>query len=110
MTQLQAPPLEELYAFRDTDAVRRFLDEHPLLIPLLQQGQARVRTSFPSAVLSLAVVTDPEDQDHRQLVLFIGVESPPAAAFRQLQELDNVWGFEALHRSQGRFHINLEFR
>jgi hypothetical protein len=108
MTQLQTPPLEEIFTFRDPDVVRGFLDEHPSLVALLREGRVSVQKVFPSAPMTLQVVEDPDDLDNRQLVLFIGTSVAPTAAFRALQELDPAWGFEALHRSNGRFHINLE--
>jgi hypothetical protein len=110
MTQLQTPPLENLYTFRDPEEVRGFLHEHPILLALLREGHPSIRMVFGSAPLTLQVVADPDDLDNRQLVLFIEANTVPGTAFQQLQELDRAWGFHALHQSQGRFHINLEFR
>jgi hypothetical protein len=109
-TDPQAQALEEIYTFQEPADVQEFLTKHPFLLALLRAAPDRIRRWFPSSPLSLRVITDAEDAGQTELVLFIATDQNPAAAFTQLQQLDDDWWLDAMNQAQGKFHINLEFR
>ncbi len=104
------PKIEKLYLFRKANVVKSFLEEHPFLIPLLQEAHIQIKRYFPNSDVVLEVVTDPEIPDEKQLVAFIVVEQTAEEASQALDRLDEEWWLDALDRAQDMFHITLEFK
>lgn len=102
--------LRRLYEFRNDVAVETFLQERPLLIQLLFNAYMKIREYFgPTSRLVLTVVADPEEQEERELFLFIQTELRPTAARTLLAELDREWWIDAMLDAKGEMNISLEY-
>jgi hypothetical protein len=65
------------YGFADEREVTTFLNEHPFLIPIIEEARVRIAAQFgPDTKVRLEPWTDPEDGD-RVLVAFIEAERLP---------------------------------
>src|ERR1700730_18447620 len=52
--------LEGLYAFKDRQEVRQFLEQHPFLVSILGQAYAPIRKHFRNSEISLELVSEPD--------------------------------------------------
>src|SRR5712692_9581445 len=75
-----AQEFERLYILRNDSEVRRFINQHQFLEPLLREVHARVQNYFPGSPLFLEVFTDPEDQGEQELVASVSTGLPSPAA------------------------------
>jgi GTPase SAR1 family protein len=105
-----AQSLEQMYDFRKSIEISRFLEANPFLMPLLEEAYAHIRKYFPSSQLILEVVADPEALDEEQLVIFIVVKHDPDEASEVLNQLDEDWWLDAMERTQDKLCITLEFQ
>jgi hypothetical protein len=102
--------LEQLYTFRGRLEVQRFLEEYPVLAPLLLEAYGKIGSYFgPYPEVALEVVTDPEAADDRQLFAFIGTCLSPDEALDRLEQFDKSWWLSALDRAEGNLCIHVEF-
>ena len=105
------PKIENLYIFRKANVVRKFLEEHTFLIPVLQEAHMHIKRHFPDSDVVLEVVTDPEiPGGDRQLVAFILVEQKAEEASEALDRFDEEWGLDAMERAEDMLCITLEFK
>jgi hypothetical protein len=103
--------LPETYIFRDCQAVRHFLEQHPFLVPLLSEAHDAIQHYFGSSTpLALEVFTDPEVVGDQQLVALIQTDLPPAEALAKLDRFDKDWWLAASHESKGKLCIHLEYQ
>lgn len=98
------------YTLRNTDEVRAFLDEHPVLLPLLEAAPHEIHQFFAGAPLSLEVVHDPEE-DWAELVLRIGVPMGMTGreGFETLKKLDKAWWLHRSREARSAMEITLEW-
>lgn len=102
--------LKQLYTFRRHIEVSRFLERCPFLIPLLLEAYGKIESYFgPYPRVFLKVVTDPETNGDRQLVVFIGTNLPPVEALNRLERFDEGWWLEASRETRGNLCIHVEF-
>lgn len=112
----QVEALDRLFTFTCRLSVQRFVVEHPFLVPLLVEAYEQIRSYFPSALLYLDVVSDPETggdapgSDTEQLVLSIMTDLGVDEAMDMLDCFDHDWWLGALPRSHGDLVVTLEFR
>lgn len=96
------------FNFRDENQVIQFLRSHRHLNQILNDSVEIIQVYFPESQLSLRVIADPEDEDSKQLVLYIGCNLEPEKALVQLDKLDEGWWLDALDEAQNALCINLE--
>ena len=81
------------YAFEDEDEVTAFLEEHPFLIPLLEEARGPLTVSFGvDTPIRLAVWLDPENEEDR--ALFARAETgtlPVRESLARLWEFYDAW-------------------
>lgn len=81
--------LRAAYEFADEREVTAFLEEHPQLIPILEQARERLAARFGSDTpVRLEVVLDPENEVDRTLVARAETGQLPAR-----EALDRLWAF-----------------
>jgi hypothetical protein len=109
-SQSEVQKLERLYTFGERAEVLWFLEEYPVLVPLLLEAYDKIGNYFSYPQLSLEVLTDPETNGDRQLVVFIGTNLAPDEALPMLEQFDENWWLDASHKAQGNLCIHVEFR
>ena len=102
--------LQDLYSFRQKQAVAEFLESHPYLVPLLLEAYPQIERHFPGHPgVFLEVVADPEATDDRELYALIGTRLDPEEALEKLHQFDRSWWLNALDRAHGELCIHVEF-
>ncbi len=108
-SQPEVQRLEQLYTFGERAEVLWFLEEYPVLVPLLLEAYDKIGNHFSYSQLSLEVVTDPETNNDHQLVVFIGTNLAPDEALPMLEQFDENWWLDASREAQGNLCIHVEF-
>lgn len=90
--EVQLDQLESVYLIHDSKAVRRFLRGNQNLMPLLWDARRYVADYFGGfALMSLEVVTDPEDGDWEQLFVNVRTSMSIEEGFDHLEEMIEKW-------------------
>ncbi len=97
------------FNFRDENQVIQFLRSHRHLNQILNDSVEIIQVYFPESKLSLRVIADPEEENSKQLVLYIGCNLEPEEALIQLDKLDEDWWLDALNGARNALCINLEW-
>lgn len=100
----------EGFNFKRRDEVLQFLAEYLFLRGLLSEAVEHLRVYFPKFQFGLEVVSDPEGEDDRQLVLSVVSDISPSESLARLRQFDEEWWLDAMERARGKLCINLEFR
>ena len=87
-----------------------FLNEHSFLSTVLRDARDWLERYFPSNALTLELISDPEAEDDRQLVLSVVSDLSPAESLERLDHFDRNWWLDAMSGAHGKLCINLEFR
>ncbi len=96
------------YDSQDWNAVSRFLDDNPYLIPVLNEAYSAIETVFGAgARVELEVTTDPEIADLVKLFGYIMTGLPVTEAFSKLNEFDDTWFLDNLSRAKGKLNFDL---
>ena len=109
---LQLREIEHLYAITDYPGVRRFLEEHAFLPPLIIEVSDDISAHFPGARRILHVVHDPDEENPsaaETLVIYIATELDPAQALHQFDALEHAWWSRSRARDRGKLSLNLTF-
>lgn len=100
--------LEEVYPFRNTEAVRRFLGAHPHLIEIILEAYPYLVKHFgPNPQVMLEVVRDPEAERPEQLFAYILTSLDADEALDRLDRLDEEWFLDQSDRVGDFFNFNL---
>jgi hypothetical protein len=99
--------LERLYTFRERAEVLEFLEKYPFLVSLSLEAYGEIGNYFPDLQVYLEVVTDPEEINGSQLVIFIATNLAPDEAADRLERFDKGWWLDALDRAQGKLCITI---
>jgi len=103
--------LQKRYGFRDLPAVRRYLQEHPDLIPFLLEAHPCLQRAFGREVeTALEVVTDPEGEHGHDEEIFAYVVTglPVDEALTRLGRFDDDWFLGQVPHVAGRLNFDLE--
>src|SRR5947209_8204052 len=57
---IQYQNIAQLYTFREIEVIKRFLETHPFLLPLLLEIPPKIEAYFPHSELFLELEHDPE--------------------------------------------------
>jgi hypothetical protein len=104
--------LARTFVLRGEEAVCRYLDIYPFLVPLLWEVDGKVRQYFDvDSPLILEVVKDFESgsEEGDELFAMIPTTLPPAEARQRLRRFDENWWLEASRRGQHRMSINIRY-
>jgi hypothetical protein len=100
--------LEEIYSFRNVEAVRRFLHAHPHLIEVILEAYPYLVRHFgPNPQVMLEVVRDPEAERSEQLFAYILTSLNADEALDRLDRLDEEWFLDQFDRVGNLFNFNL---
>ena len=108
VSKTELDSLETVYALRNRDAVRAFIELHPRLMPVLQHAPREIHKCFPDARFSLELSVDPEEPDFVELVVWIATRYDPAAAVERLLQLNRDWWLSAMRQVENKLAINVE--
>lgn len=57
------------FQYHDKNAVRKFVNQHPSLVPVLEEARNRIGEFFNDAKISLEVNSSPDEFDEKLLIL-----------------------------------------
>lgn len=111
-SQYDADPvirLSETYSvsMQDREEIVAYLRGNPDLIPVLQEAPDRIRESFPSSGLSIAMFTDPESE-LTELAVVIHYDGEPESTTERLLEFSRKWWGKVARPLAGRMMVCLE--
>lgn len=99
------------YAMRAAPAIHAFLQQHPVLLGLLDDAHRAIRAVFGNdARPELAMSEALEGAEDRELHLLIPTRLDPAEALERLARLDETWWLDVAPRVQGLLVINVDYR
>lgn len=98
---------DERIAVRDEPEVRRMLQAHPDLVPLIREAAEHLVQFIPDARLTLEVVTDPEYGGDEELLLWAATSLPALEALAALDRFDDAWWLHNARRARGLFFVNV---
>lgn len=101
--------LNNKYTLKTAADVYDFVGSNPHLLPLLMEAYSRIRNYFPSEILLLEVVTDPEEIGYKQLVVYICTDLSPQDAIDKLDQLDDNWWLNVSDASDSKLLIQVEY-
>jgi len=101
--------LNNKYTLKTAADVYDFVGSNPHLLPLLMEAYHRIRNYFPSEILFLEVVTDPDEIGEKQLVIYICTDLSPRDAIDKLDLLDDNWWLNVPDASDSKLLIQVEY-
>jgi len=101
--------LNNKYTLKTVKDVYDFVGNNLHLLPLLMEAYHRIRNFFPSEILFLEVVTDPDEIGEKQLVIYICTDLSPRDAIDKLDQLDDNWWLNASDASDSKLLIQVEY-
>ena len=104
--------LARTFVLRDEEAVCRYLDIYPFLVPLLWEVDGKVRQYFDvDSPLILEMVKDFESgsEEGDELFAMIPTTLPPEEALQQRWHLYEEWWAEASRRGRYKMNIGIEY-
>jgi hypothetical protein len=83
-----------------------FLQQNEFLIPLIIEALDQIEKIFGYTETVLKLESDPEE-DHQELFLYITTDLEPYDALKLLNELDDIWWLDNIHRAKNKMTIAL---
>jgi hypothetical protein len=108
MLQVPEQPLDG-YILLEPATVSNFLQEHRVLVSLLNEAYQEIRKHFASEDLKLELVSDREIAEDRQLFVYILTSLSVTDALKKLDRFDEQWWLERIDRANGLLNFNLRF-
>jgi hypothetical protein len=100
--------IEEMYTFRNTPEVWRFLYAHLRIIDVLLEAYPHIQEHFGSNTeVVLEVASDLEVKNWDQLFAYIVTPLPPGEALDRLDNLDSEWFLHQLDRVDDLLNFDL---
>jgi len=114
MTTALAPAdliqIEQYYQLPRRGEVIQWLEQYPVLVPLLLEARDKLWEHFGDAVVSLEVVIDPEMIGYAQLIAFIIPKAAPDEAIDQLERFDDAWWLDNGEQGQDKLEFIVTYR
>jgi hypothetical protein len=101
--------LNNKYTLKTAADVYDFVGSNPHLLPWLMETYHQIRNYFPSEILFLEVVTDPDEIGDKQLVIYICTDLSPQEAIDKLDQLDDNWWLNVSDASDSKLLIQVEY-
>lgn len=101
--------LNSKYTLKTAKDVYDFMASNPHFLTLLMEAYGRIRYYFPSEILLLDAVTDPDEIENKQLVIYICTDLSPQDAIDKLDQLDDNWLLNATDLSGCKLLIQVEY-
>jgi len=98
---------DERIAVRDEPEVRRLLQAHPNLAPLIREAAEQLVRFIPDARLTLEVIIDPEYGDDEKLFLGAVTSLQGLEALAALRRFDQEWWHQNARRVRGLLLIDV---
>lgn len=107
--RLQLEPLAKFYRYRGSEDLLPFLNASPQLITFLQDSHPYLLQHFgKETTYVLELISEPEKSNLQQLLVYIRTLMPTDQALSQLDQFDEEWFLEQLHRVGDLINFNLE--
>ena len=108
----EAEQLEQIYHFRRSPEIWRFLQQHAFIIPLLLEAPTHICQRFPDAAMYLEVLVHPQgsNADDDEMVIHVMTHLDADDALEILWELDRDWWLKASETVAGRLIIDVDFQ
>ncbi|MFN6472572.1 MAG: hypothetical protein RMY36_023265 [Nostoc sp. SerVER01] len=106
--------LSNCYNIPNAEQVEQFLESREDFKTLLIEAHEKIiqcfdlTSSSTSTPLALEVITDPEIDNWKQLVVFIPTKKTPEEVARQLEHLEETWWLDA-DNTDGEIAIHVKF-
>jgi len=109
MLKAQITRLEQIYSFRQDEAVKRFLEKNSAIVLLLLEAKSVRDHFFGTGIdISLEVVSDPEATNNSQLFGYIHTPGlPPDVALERINAMDEAWFLKKFEQTGGQFNFIL---
>lgn len=101
--------LNNKYNLKTAKEVYDFIGNNLHLLPLMIEAHHQIRNVFPSEILFLEVVTDPDEIGEKHLVIYICTDLSPRDAIDKLDQLDENWWLDASIASDSKLLIQVEY-
>jgi hypothetical protein len=93
----------------ERNTIAHFLMEHRFLVPVILEAMLRIRRIFgDEAVIFLALIVDPEDEDFEELLISIVTDRPTEKALDLLDRFDEEWFMEVLPQTKNLLNVTVE--
>jgi hypothetical protein len=102
--------LKRAYSFYNESEIELHLCENPYLVSLLFKAYSRIMEFFLGSRLILEVISNPEEDNDSQLVLYISTNLKPEIALKKLDEFDEQWWLNNLQCARGKLCIDIELQ
>jgi hypothetical protein len=108
----ETPPpwLEALFTVHQPVDVCQMLHANHFLVDLLRETSLELDKPFPGTERTLALSVDPENEGDARLLVSILVDMAPFEAGERLEQFDEEWWLDNMHRARGLVCINLSFQ
>ena len=100
--------LQQIYYFKETEAVLQFLNKYSFIVPILLTAPEKIYEYFPDDLLGLEVYIDPGATDNDEelfIIIFTTIECHEAV--EKLWELDEYWSLHICREAQHKLEIHL---
>ncbi len=102
--------IDQYYKLPRRGEVIQWLEQYPVLVPILVEARDRLRDYFADAEVSLEVVADPEMIGYSQLIAFIISKADPDEAIDQLERFDEAWWLDHGEPAQDKLEFIVTYR
>src|SRR5690348_5521710 len=102
--------IEQGYQLPQRGEVIQWLEQYPVLVPILLQARDKIKEYFADAAVSLEVVMDPEMIGYSQLIAFIIATADPDEAMDQLERFDDAWWLDNGEPAQDKLEFIVIYR
>jgi hypothetical protein len=102
--------IEQYYQLPRREEVIQWLEQYPVLVPLLLEAHNKIGEYFADAQVSLEVVPDPEVIGYSQLIAFIITGAEPDEAIDQLERFDEGWWLDKGEPAQDKLEFIVAYR
>jgi hypothetical protein len=100
-----------LFSMGDAVAVRRHLNRHPALVPLLIEARRAIPRFFPDTTrVRLDLLTDRDGGDHVDLFAIIQTALPEDQALELLDGFEEEWWLKVAAQGCGQLTFDVETR
>jgi hypothetical protein len=97
--------IEQGYQLPQRGEVIQWLEQYPVLVPILLEARGKISEYFGDVQVSLEVVVDPEMIGYSQLIAFITTKADPEEAMDQLERFDDAWWLDSEEPAQDKLEF-----
>jgi hypothetical protein len=98
--------IENIFTIKDS-VVLDYLCNNPTLIPLIYDAYAQLKKYFFESILTLELITDPEEDGWKELFINIITDLSSEDAHKILDKFDEEWWLDKSKAAVGKLCITL---